>query len=134
VIVNLSCLIVDDSEEFLASAARLLTLQGVTVVGRASSGDEALRLAEALSPDVALVDVELGEEDGIALARRLTSAGSAATVILISVRDRNELAELMAGSGVVGFLRKDALDAQAVADLIIARNQADLGPGPPHAR
>jgi two-component system, NarL family, nitrate/nitrite response regulator NarL len=134
VIVNLSCLIVDDSEEFLASAARLLSLQGVTVVGRASSGDEALRLAEAFSPDVALVDVELGDEDGIDLARRLMSAGSSATVILISVRDRNELAELMAGSGAVGFLRKDALDAQAVTDLIVAGKQADLGPGPPHAR
>jgi len=134
VIVNLSCLIVDDSEEFLASAARLLSLQGVTIVGRASSGDEALRLAEAFSPDVALVDVELGDEDGIDLARRLTSAGSSATVILISVRDRNELTELMAGSGAVGFLRKDALDAQAVADLIVAGTQADLGPGPPHAR
>ena len=133
-IVNLSCLIVDDSEEFLASAARLLSVQGVTVVGRASSGDEALRLAEALSPDVALVDVELGGEDGIDLARRLASAGSSATVILISVRDRNELTELMAGSGAAGFLRKDALDAQAVADLIAARKQADLGPGPPHAR
>jgi two-component system, NarL family, nitrate/nitrite response regulator NarL len=134
VIVNLSCLIVDDSEEFLASAARLLSVQGVTVVGRASSGDEAMRLAETLSPDVALVDVELGDEDGIDLARRLTSAGSPATVILISVRDRNELTELMAGSGAIGFLRKDALDAQAVADLIVAGMQADLGPGPPHAR
>ena len=133
-IVNLSCLIVDDSEEFLASAARLLSLQGVTVVGRASSGDEALRLAEALSPDVALVDVELGDEDGIDLARRLTSAGLSAMVILISVRDRNELTELMAGSGAVGFLRKDDLDAQAVADLIVARKQADLGSGPSHAR
>jgi DNA-binding NarL/FixJ family response regulator len=134
VIVNLSCLIVDDSEEFLVSATRLLSVQGVTVVGRASSADEALRLAEALSPDVALVDVELGAEDGIDLARRLTSAGSPATVILISVRDRNELTELMAGSGAVGFLRKDALDAQAVADLFVGQKQADLGPGPPHAR
>ena len=123
-IVNLSCLIVDDSEEFLTSAARLLSVQGLTIVGRASSGEEALRLAEALSPDVALVDVELGDEDGIDLARRLRSAGSSATVILISVRDRNELAELMAGSGAAGFLRKDALDARAVTELVTARKQA----------
>jgi DNA-binding NarL/FixJ family response regulator len=119
--VSLSCLIVDDSEEFLASATRLLSLQGIEVVGRASSGDEALRLAAAISPDVALVDVELGAEDGIELARRLTSGGLSTHVILISLRDRNELAELMAGCGAVGFLRKDALDAQAVADLIFQR-------------
>jgi two-component system, NarL family, nitrate/nitrite response regulator NarL len=119
--VTLSCLIVDDSAQFLASATRLLSLQGVRVVGRASSADEALRLAEEFRPDVALVDVELGDEDGIELARRLTSGGSSTIVILISLRDRNELAELMAGSGAVGFVRKDALDAQAVADLIVQR-------------
>jgi len=130
--VSLSCLIVDDSEEFLVSATRLLSLQGVRVVGRASSGAEALRLAEALSPDVALVDVELGDEDGIEVARRLNSGGSSAHVILISLRDRYELTELMVGTGAVGFLRKDALDAQAVTDLILQRGLGNVWPEPPH--
>jgi two-component system, NarL family, nitrate/nitrite response regulator NarL len=131
--MTLSCLIVDDSEEFLASAARLLSTQGVSVIGRASSTDEALRLNAALSPDVALVDVELGDEDGIELARRLTSDDSSAIVILISLRDRNELSELMAGSGAAGFLRKDALDAHAVEDLIVQRRQRDAEREPPQA-
>ena len=130
--MTLSCLIIDDSERFLASATRLLSLQGVSVIGRASSGDEALRLAAALSPDVTLVDVELGDEDGIEVARRLTSGDLSAMVILISLRDRNELTELMAGSGAIGFLRKDALDAQAVADLIAQRRQRNVAPEPPH--
>jgi two-component system nitrate/nitrite response regulator NarL len=132
VIVTLSCLIIDDSERFLASATRLLSLQGVSVIGRASSGDEALRLAAALSPDVTLVDVELGDEDGIEVARRLTSGDLSTMVILISLRDRNELTELMAGSGAIGFLRKDALDAQAVADLIAQWKQRNVAPEPPH--
>jgi two-component system nitrate/nitrite response regulator NarL len=126
--MSLSCLLVDDSEEFLVSAAQLLSLQGVQVVGRASSGNEALRLVRRLSPDVALVDVELGDEDGIELARQLTSSGSPAIVILISVRDRNELTELMAGSGAAGFLRKDALDARAVTELISSRRQSAAEP------
>jgi len=130
--MNLSCLLVDDSEEFLSSAARLLSLQGVSVVGRASSTKDALALVSTLNPDVALVDVELGDEDGIDLARRLTASDSSATVILISLRDRNELSELMAGSGAVGFLRKDALDAKAVADLIAARVPRKAEPGPSH--
>jgi two-component system, NarL family, nitrate/nitrite response regulator NarL len=132
VIVTWSCLIVDDSAEFLASATRLLSLQGLSVVGRASSADEALRLAAALRPDVALVDVELGDEDGIELTQRLISGDPSAIVILISLRDRNELTELMAGSGAVGFLRKDVLDAAAVADLIGQRRQGNVRPGPPH--
>jgi two-component system, NarL family, nitrate/nitrite response regulator NarL len=126
--MSLSCLLVDDSEEFLASATQLLSLQGVQVVGRASSGDEALRLVSRLSPDVALVDVELGDEDGIELARQLASSGSPATVILISLRDRNELTELMAGSGAAGFLRKDALDARAVTELMGSRRQSSAEP------
>ena len=130
--MTLSCLIIDDSEKFLASATRLLSLQGVSVIGRASSGDEALRLAAALSPDVTLVDVELGDEDGIEVARRLTSGDLSAMVSLISLRDRNELTELMAGSGAIGFLRKDALDAHAVADLITQRRQRNVTPEPPH--
>ena len=130
--VTLSCLIIDDSEKFLVSATRLLSLQGVSVIGRASTGDEALRLAAALRPDVTLVDVELGTEDGIEVARRLTSGDLSAMVILISLRDRNELTELLAGSGAIGFLRKDALDAQAVADLIAQWRQGNVAPEPPH--
>jgi two-component system nitrate/nitrite response regulator NarL len=117
--MSLSCVIVDDSEEFLDSATRLLSLQGVAVLGRASSGAEALRLVEELRPDVTLVDVELGDEDGIELTRRLASGHVATCVILISLRDRNELAELMTGSGAAGFLRKDALDVQALTDLTV---------------
>lgn len=120
-IVPLTCLIVDDSEEFLISAARLLSLSGIRVVGLTSSGEEALRQAVALRPDVVLVDVELGDEDGIELARRLISTGPSVNVILVSLRDRGEIAELMAGSGVLGFLRKDNLDAQAVTDLLPQR-------------
>ena len=130
--MTLSCVIVDDSEEFLASATWLLSVQGVDVVGRASSADEAARLVATLSPDVALVDVELGDEDGIELARRLTSDDASAIVFLISLRDRGELAELIAGCGAVGFLRKDALDADALTDLIGRRRLGNIEPESRH--
>jgi DNA-binding NarL/FixJ family response regulator len=125
----LSCLIVDDSEAFLASAARLFSAQGFRVVGLAASGDEALALADALRPDVALVDVELGAEDGIELARRLLAGPAPGHVILISLRDRGEVAELMAGSGAAGFLRKDVLDASAIVDLIVKQEQREQHEG-----
>ena len=130
--MSLTCLIVDDSDDFLASATRLFSLQGLEVVGVASSGDEALRLAETLRPDVALVDVELGDEDGIEVGRRMRSATSTTQVIFISIRSRAQLAELMAGSGAIGFLRKDALDAGAIADLLVEEEQRQPGAEPPH--
>jgi two-component system nitrate/nitrite response regulator NarL len=117
-LVGLRCLIVDDSEEFLDSASRLLSAQGLDVVGRASSGAEALRLAQVLEPDVTLVDVQLGDEDGLELTRRLAANTRTARIILISTHSENELAELIAASPAVGFLSKAALDANAIAALL----------------
>ena len=114
----LRCLIVDDNEVFLASASRLLCAQGVDVVGRASSGAEALRLARQLQPDVALVDVQLGGEDGLELARRLAANAEATRIILISTHSKDELGDLLADSPAVGFLPKPALGADAIAKLL----------------
>jgi DNA-binding NarL/FixJ family response regulator len=131
--VPLTCLIVDDRDEFLESASHLLTSQGVMVVARASCGRDALALADGHGPDVALVDVELGDEDGIAVARQLADARSVSHVILISVRDHDEIVELMADSGVVGFLRKDTLDVRAITDLIGPRGPGNVRSEPPRA-
>ena len=57
--MSLHCLIVDDSVRFGDEARSLLELEGVPVVGVATSGGEAVRLAEELRPDLALVDVGL---------------------------------------------------------------------------
>jgi DNA-binding NarL/FixJ family response regulator len=116
--VGLRCVIVDDNEEFLDSASRLLSAQGVDVVGRASSGAGALRLAQMLEPDVALVDVQLGDEDGLELTRRLAANAPRTRIILISTHSEDELAELIAASPAVGFLSKAGLSADAVAQLL----------------
>jgi len=115
--VGLSCLVVDDSEEFLASASRLLESQGMRVVGVASTGVEAMRLAKSLAPDVTLVDIELGDEDGIALAERLAGSGRTTTVILISSHEQDDVAELLSASCAAGFIPKNALARVAIEDL-----------------
>ena len=111
-------LIVDDNETFLASARRLLESQGVEIVGTATSGAEALDLAVALSPDLALVDVELGEEDGFALAGELRSRSPATRVVLISTYGRDEMQDLISTSSAVGFLPKSRLSGDAVRALL----------------
>jgi two-component system, NarL family, nitrate/nitrite response regulator NarL len=116
--MSLRCLIVDDSEQFLASASRLLEAQGLEVVGRAASGAEARRLIETLKPDVALVDVQLGEEDGFELARQLVADGRPTRVVLVSTHSEDELAELIADSPAAGFLPKTALSATAIRELL----------------
>jgi DNA-binding NarL/FixJ family response regulator len=116
--VKLRSLIVDDSETFLASARRLLESQGVEIVGTATSGAEALDLAVGLSPDLALVDVELGEEDGVDLADQLRSRSPATRVVLISTYGRDEMQELISASSAVGFLPKSRLSGDAVRALL----------------
>jgi DNA-binding NarL/FixJ family response regulator len=119
----LRCLIVDDSLRFLDAARGLLEGQGVMVVGQASSSAEALRRAEELRPDVTLLDIDLGGESGLELARRLQDqAGpAAAPVILISTHAEQDYAELIAASPAIGFLPKTALSADAIRALLAGR-------------
>ncbi|TDB76198.1 response regulator [Micromonospora sp. KC723] len=123
----LRCMIVDDSPWFLDAARVLLDREGVTVVGVASNGVEALRRVEELRPDVVLLDIDLGGESGFELARRLQEKGDRqpARLILISTHDEEDYAELIAASPAVGFLPKVTLSATAVRGLVERRDGAD---------
>jgi two-component system nitrate/nitrite response regulator NarL len=114
----LRCLIVDDSAEFAASVSRLLGSQGLDVVGSAVSADEALRLAERLAPDVALVDIELGDEDGLALTHRFATRAPSTRVILVSSYGADDLGDLVQRSPAAGFLPKTELGAAAIAQIL----------------
>ena len=112
------CLIVDDSEAFLDAARTLLETGGIEVVGAVSTGEDALRLADQLCPDLALVDVQLLGESGIALARRLAGGVCSPNVILISMRHEEDLEELIASVPVAGFIAKNRLSARAIRELL----------------
>jgi DNA-binding NarL/FixJ family response regulator len=122
----LRCLIVDDAPRFLEAARGLLELQGITVAGVASNSAEALQRVEELRPDVTLVDIDLGDESGFALARQLHrhTSPAPAQVILISTHDEQDYADLIAASPAVGFLSKSALSASAICDLL-SRGEGD---------
>ena len=110
------CLLVDDNSAFTETARLLLAREGMVVAGTASSIAEALRQATALRPDVVLVDIALGEENGFDLARRL--AGGGLTVIMISTRAGADYADLVADSPAAGFLPKDKLSAAAIRRIV----------------
>src|ERR1039457_2215579 len=116
----LRCLLVDDSDAFLQAASVLLKREGVTVAGVASNSADALRQARALRPDVILVDVGLGDENGFDLARRLARDGQDghAPVIMISARAEADYADLIAESPVAGFLAKSELSAREIARIL----------------
>jgi CheY-like chemotaxis protein len=114
------CLIVDDSADFRDAASAMLERAGIDVVGKASNSAEALRFYEDMHPDVALVDVDLGDEDGFELAETLDrmSAASRLAVILVSTYAESDLEEMIHASPAVGFLQKFSLSPDAIRDLL----------------
>ena len=116
------CLLVDDNAAVLSSARTLLDQQGVTVVGTASTSAEVLQMAAALRPDVVLVDIALGEENGFELARRLTEDNQdnegAMAVIMISSAAESDYADLVAESPAAGFLAKAELSAEGICRIL----------------
>jgi len=112
------CVIVDDNALFLEGAADLLQREGLEVVGVASNSAEAIRLVTELQPDVTLVDIDLGDEDGFELARRLHDISGTSKVILVSTHAEEDLAHLIERSPALGFIAKTRLSAQAIRDTL----------------
>jgi CheY-like chemotaxis protein len=112
-------LIVDDNGAFLYAARRLLAREGLQVVGIAATGAEALRRVGDLRPDVVLVDIELAQESGFEVARRLIDHDpEGPAVILVSTHAEEDLAELIDESPAIGFLPKAGLSAPAIRGLV----------------
>ena len=113
-------MIVDDSPAVLRAASDLLEREGISVVGVAGSGDDAVSLVEELKPDVILVDIDLGPESGFELARRLAQSieGASSRVILISAHEEADYATLIAASPAIGFLSKSDLSATEIRQLL----------------
>jgi CheY-like chemotaxis protein len=113
------CLIVDDNHDFLQAARDLLEREGIRVVGVVTTGSEAGRRCRELKPDVALVDIDLGGENGFDVARQLAGRGKHATqVILISSYSGDDFADLIADSPAISFLPKPALSGEAIRGIL----------------
>ena len=118
----LRCFIVDDSTHFLDAARTLLERQGLSVVGVASTIEQALRHVADADPDVVLVDVDLGDESGFDLARRFQRETDLdrSRVILISTHAEADVAEVVRNVPAAAFLSKSDLSASAIRRILDA--------------
>ena len=101
-------LLVDDHRAILAGLTHLIDGEypRLQVAGVASSGAEAMRLSRQSSPDVILLDLDLGDENGMDLIPELTRATAAKVIVLTSQRDPG-LRERARQLGAQGFVLKD---------------------------
>ena len=102
-------LVVDDDPAFRGLARRLLTAEGLAVVGEAPGVATALAAARDLQPDGALVDVRLGDGDGVALAQELSALPWRPQVVLTSTRADAASADEVRLCGASAFYPKEEL-------------------------
>ena len=116
--MTVSVLIVDDHGGFRRRARRLLEAEGFAVIGEAADGAMGLRAARELAPDLVLLDVNLPDTDGFAVAQELTAQPGAPAVVITSTRDAADVGDLVRACGARGFVSKAELSGAALAALI----------------
>jgi DNA-binding NarL/FixJ family response regulator len=105
---GISCLVADDHPAVLDAVSEYLESAGITVVGRATDGEEALEKIAVRKPAVALVDVRMPRVSGIELTRRIAKTSPDTAVILYTgYGDRALLTEAL-DAGARGFVLKEA--------------------------
>jgi DNA-binding NarL/FixJ family response regulator len=125
-------LIADDQALVRAGFRMILDAEDdLDVVGEASDGAEAVKLARQMKPDVVLMDIRMPELDGIEATRRIAELGTdpPTRVLMLTTFDLNEYVYEALRAGASGFLLKDVPPEQLAAGIrIVAQGEALLAP------
>ena len=117
-LVRRSLLIVDDHEGFREVARALLDGEEFEVVGEASDGAAAVEQSRRLAPAVVLLDVHLPDHDGFEVSARLALLTPRPVVVLTSSRPIADLRHRLSATHTAGFVAKDELSVQALAEVL----------------
>jgi len=127
--MTIRVLVAEDQAAVRAALVMILRAEpGLEVVGEAADGEQAVRLALELRPDVVLMDVQMPRLDGVSATRQVVAAG-AAQVLMLTTFDLDEYVYGALRAGAAGFLLKD-LDADTLIEGIrtVARGDGMLAP------
>jgi len=118
-------LICDDQSLFREALRTLLgSFAEMDVIGEAANGEEAIRYAVSLSPDVILMDLRMPIMDGVEATRRITQLGKGIRVIVLTTFDDDETVFDGLRAGAVGYLLKD-VSSEKLVEAINAANNGD---------
>ena len=117
-------LLVDDHTLFRQSLEQVIEAEpDIEIVGGARTSAEALELLDTQRPDLALVDVQLEQEDGLALAQEIRKHYASVGVIMLTMHRENQVVERATAIGVDGY----ALKEDAIEDLVYAIRSVNRG-------
>jgi DNA-binding NarL/FixJ family response regulator len=123
-------LLADDHRMLRDSMRRSLEEHGLDVVGEAGDGQEAVRLARALRPDVVLMDVSMPVLDGVEATRQLHLLLPDAQVVMLTMHADGDVMARAIQAGAVGYLVKDcSIDDVVDAVRLAASGDSVLSPG-----
>jgi len=115
---DVAVLIVDDQAPFRGAARAVVgATKGFAVAGEAESGEQALEMADALSPGLVLMDINMGAMDGIEATRRITQAHPDTMVILVSTYSAADLAADARSCGAAAYVHKEELAPRVLREL-----------------
>ena len=115
----LRVVVAEDEALIRLDLVEMLREEGYDGVGQAGDGEEAVRLAEELRPDVVMLDVKMPVLDGISAAERITGARIAPVVMLTAFSQR-ELVERARDAGAMAYLVKPFTQSDLVPAIELA--------------
>lgn len=123
-------LVVDDHDLVRAGISRMLAdIDGFQVIGQAESGEESIRLARELKPDVVLMDVRMPGIGGLEATRRLLRSYPELRVIAVTVCEDDPFPTRLLQAGAAGYLTKGAaLEEMVQAIRLVFAGQRYLSP------
>jgi DNA-binding NarL/FixJ family response regulator len=102
--MSITVLIADDQDLVREGLRMLLQAEpGITVIGEAGTGTEAIAAARKLDPDVVLMDIRMPGRDGIEAAAHLARPGSRAKILMLTTHDLDEYVYRAMRAGASGF-------------------------------
>ncbi|MEW1635626.1 response regulator transcription factor [Streptomyces sp. NPDC093801] len=127
--MSIRVVVAEDQRAVRAGLVLILRSAGdVEVVGEAADGEEAVRLARELRPDLVLMDVQMPVLDGVEATRRVAAEGLA-DVLVLTTFDLDEYVFGALRAGAAGFLLKDADAAELIAAVrTVARGEGLIAP------
>jgi DNA-binding NarL/FixJ family response regulator len=127
----MTTVLITDDQPLQRMGVRMLLegTPGLTPVGEAAHGAEAVRMTAELRPDVVLMDIRMPGMDGIEATRRIVAAGGRTRVLIVTTFDLDEYAYEGLRAGAGGFLLKDARPEELVAGIhAVATGDAVVAP------
>ena len=127
--MSLRLILVDDHKMLREGLRRSLEELGFAVIAEAGDGEEGVRLAAAMRPDVMLMDVSMPEMDGVEATRQIVERNPNAKVVMLTMHADRDVVDRALKAGAVGYLTKDcSMDEVAEAVRMAANGETAMSP------